>query len=84
MLGLAMEESSIQVHDSGNVLAPRAGRVASVRSDEGDWVHPGDALLDIVPDDYELEGRLFAHSSAMGPLLAAGNDAPGRGYRPPE
>ena len=68
MLGLAMEESRIQARDSGNVLAPRAGRVASVRVDEGEWVQPGDALLDIVPDDYQLEGRLFASSRAMGSI----------------
>ena len=68
ILGLAMEESRIQARDSGNVLAPRTGRVASVRAEEGDWVQPGDALLDVVPDDYELKGRLFASSSAMGAI----------------
>ena len=68
ILGLAMDKSRIQARDSGNVLAPRTGRVASVRAEEGDWVQPGDALLDVVPDDYELKGRLFASSSAMGAI----------------
>ncbi len=73
LLGLAMEESRIQVRDAGGVLAPRAGRVVSVRADEGDWVRPGDALLDVVPDAYRLEGRLFARSSAMGSIRVGQN-----------
>ena len=70
ILGLAMEQSRIQARDSGSVLAPRRGRVASVRAAEGDWVQPGDSLLDIVPDDYQLKARLFADSNAMGSIRA--------------
>ena len=60
---LSMEESRLRARESGIVLAPRAGRVASVRAGPGDWVAPGDALQDIVPTDAKLRARLFVCSS---------------------
>ena len=67
---LAMEESRLRARDSGTVLAPRAGRVASVRAGPGDWVAPGDALLDIVPAEAELKARLFVSSLGIGAIEA--------------
>ena len=66
MHALTMEESRIRARDSVNVLAPRTGRVASVRANEGDWIGPGHPLLDILPNDTGLIARLFVHSVAMG------------------
>lgn len=63
---LAMEESRIRAQETGIVLAPRSGRIASVRIGEGDWVRPGDAMLDILPNGVGLEARLFAGSAAVG------------------
>lgn len=65
---LAMEESRLRARESGTVLAPRAGRVASVRAGPGDWVAPGDALLDILPADAELKARLFVSSLGIGAI----------------
>ena len=65
---LAMEESRLRVRNSANILAPRAGRVASVRGNPGDWLRPGDPLLDIVPEDSGLKARLYAASAAMGAI----------------
>ena len=65
---LAMEESRLRARESGTVLAPRAGRVASVRAGPGDWVAPGDALLDILPADAELKARLFVSSLGIGAM----------------
>ncbi len=64
--GVAMEEARIRVRDSTHVLAPRSGRVASVRVGAGDWIEPGDTLLDILPSDVDLKARLFVNSGAMG------------------
>ena len=61
-----MEDARIRVRDATHVLAPRSGRVASVRLSEGDWVRPGDALLDILPIDVDLKARLLVRSSSMG------------------
>ena len=63
---LAMEESRILGEGAHRVLAPRDGTVVSVRVEAGDGVQPGQALLDIVPPDSELNGRLFVPSTAMG------------------
>lgn len=71
LYALAMEEA--HVRDSTHVLAPRSGRVASVRVGVGDWVRPGDALLDILPIDIGLKARLFVRSSAIG-LLDIGQE----------
>lgn len=65
---LTMEESRLRARESGTVLAPRAGRVASVRAGPGDWVAPGDALLDILPTDAELKARLFVSSLGIGAI----------------
>ncbi len=66
--GVAMEEARIRVRDSTHVLAPRSGRVASIRAGAGDWVRPGDELLDILPNDMGLKARLFVSSAAMGSM----------------
>ncbi len=66
--GVAMEEARIRVRDSTHVLAPRSGRVASIRVGAGDWVRPGDELLDILPNDVGLKARLFVSSAAMGSM----------------
>ena len=63
---LAMEESRIRGEGAHRVLAPRDGRVVSVRVDAGNGVQPGQALLDIVPAGSALRGRLLVPSSAMG------------------
>ena len=63
---LAMDESRIRGEGAHRVLAPRDGKVVSVRVDAGDGVQPGQALLDIVPRDSVLQGRLFVPSAAMG------------------
>ena len=65
---LTMEESRLRARESGTILAPRAGRVASVRAGPGDWVAPGDALLDILPMDAELKARLFVSSLGIGAI----------------
>ena len=65
---LAMEESRLRGRESGTVLSPRAGRVASVRAGLGDWVTPGDALLDILPTDAKLKARLFVSSLGIGAI----------------
>ena len=65
---LSMEESRLRARESGIVLAPRAGRVASVRAGPGDWVAPCDALQDIVPTDAELRARLFVSSVGTGAI----------------
>ena len=61
-----MEESRLRIRNAANILAPRSGRVASVRGSPGDWLRPGDPLLDIVPEDSGLKARLFVASGAMG------------------
>ena len=63
---LAMEESRIRGEGDQRVLAPRDGKVASVRVEAGDGVQPGQALLDIVPTGSDLQARLFVPSVAMG------------------
>lgn len=63
---LAMEESRLRARNAAGVLAPRAGRVASVLGNPGDWLSPGDPLLDIVPEGSGLKARLYATSSAIG------------------
>ncbi len=61
-----MEASRILGEGAFRILAPRNGTVASVRVEIGDAVQPGRALLDVVPTDSVLQGRLFAPSAAMG------------------
>ncbi len=73
LYALAMEEAHVHVRDSTHVLAPRSGRVASVRVGVGDWVRPGDALLDILPSGVDLKAHLFVRSSAIG-LLDIGQE----------
>ena len=63
---LAMEASRIRSEGITRVLAPRSGQVASVRLEVGDGVQPGQTLLDIVPPDSVLQGRLFVPPAAMG------------------
>ena len=63
---LKMEESRIRSEGTSRVLAPREGTVASVRVEVGDALHPLQTLLDIVPSDSVLLGRLFVPSAAMG------------------
>ena len=63
---LAMEESRLRVRNATSILAPRGGKIASVRGTAGDWLRPGESLLDIVPEDSGLKARLFATSAAMG------------------
>ena len=63
---LAVEESRVRSEGMRRVLAPRAGTVASIRVGVGDTVRPGYAMLDIVPDDVPMEGRLLVPSAAMG------------------
>ena len=63
---LAMEESRLLGEGTFRILASRDGTVASVRVEVGDAVQPGRTLLDIIPPDSVLQGRLFAPSAAMG------------------
>ena len=63
---LAMDESRLRNEGAFRYLAPRNGAVASVRVRAGDSVQPGTVLLDIVPEDGVLQGRLFAPPAAMG------------------
>ncbi|MCY3817872.1 MAG: HlyD family efflux transporter periplasmic adaptor subunit [Gammaproteobacteria bacterium] len=70
---LSMEETQVRVRDATHVLAPRSGRIASVRIGAGDWVRPGDVLLDILPSDVGLKARLFVSSAAMG-LVEVGQE----------
>ena len=63
---LAIDESRTRGAGASSFLAPRSGVVASVRVRPGDSVRPGDILLDIVPEDGEIQARLFAQSTAMG------------------
>lgn len=70
---LAMEASRIRGEGTHRVLAPRSGQVASVRVEIGDGIRPGQTLLDIVPPDSVLRGRLFVPSAAMG-FVAPGQE----------
>lgn len=63
---LAMEVWRIGSEVSTRVLAPRSGKVASVRVEIGDGVRPGQELLDIIPPESNLQGRLVVPSAAMG------------------
>ena len=63
---LAMEESRLRSEGAARLLAPRSGKIASVRVRVGDGVRPGQVLLDIVPEGGELQARLFAPPAAMG------------------
>lgn len=65
---LTMEETRVRAQNLSNVLAPREGRVASVRVGEGDWVQPGDILLDILPLEAGLQAQLFVGSDAVSGL----------------
>ena len=63
---LAVEETKIGAEESGRLLAPRNGRIGSVRAQPGDSVRPGDVLLDIMPVDGELQAKLFVSAGAIG------------------
>ena len=65
---LGMEESRLLASGDGRILAPRSGRIASIRIRNGEWTRPGQRLLDILPNDAELEARLFASGSAIGAI----------------
>lgn len=70
---LAVEESRVRSEGVRRVLAPRTGTVASMRVGIGDAVRPGYAMLDIVPDNAPMEGRLLVPSAAMG-FIEPGQD----------
>lgn len=63
---LAAQRSQVQAQQSGLVLAPRGGVVASVRVRDGDWVLPGMPLADVVASGGDLHARLFVAPTAMG------------------
>ena len=63
---LSMEETRIRSDLLATVLAPRSGRVSSLRVDVGDWIEVGDVIVDIIPQDVELIARLFVASRAVG------------------
>ena len=63
---LAMDEHRLRGEGAAKVLAPKRGIVASVRVGDGDAVHPGMTLLDILPEESALTARLFAPPEAMG------------------
>ena len=63
---LVAQQSQVQAEQSGLVLAPRQGVVASVRVRDGDWVLAGMPLADIVPSGGDLHARLFVAPAAMG------------------
>lgn len=65
---LAMDESRLQASRDGRILAPRSGRVASIRARSGEWTRPGEPLLDILPTEVDFEARLFAGAAAMGTI----------------
>ena len=65
---LDMEESRLLARGNGRILAPRSGRIASIRIRGGEWIRPGERLLDILPNDAKLEARLFASGSAIGAI----------------
>ncbi len=62
---LIAEQSRVQAQQTGLVLAPKDGLVASVRVRDGDWVETGKPLLDIVPLDSDLHARLYVAPLAM-------------------
>lgn len=70
---LAAQRSQVQAEQSGLVLAPRGGVVASVRVRDGDWVLTGMPLADIVPSGGDLHARLFVAPAAMG-FVEVGTD----------
>lgn len=65
---LAMDESRLQASRDGRILAPRSGRVASIRARSGEWIRPGEPLLDILPTEVDFEARLFAGAAAIGTI----------------
>ena len=70
---LAMDESRLRARRDGRILAPRSGRVASIRARSGEWIRPGEPLLDILPTEVDFEARLFAGAAAMG-TVAVGQE----------
>lgn len=62
---LDMEEARLMARGEQRVLSPTAGQVASIQAKAGDSVSPGDALLDIVPNDMKLRARLYVGPAAM-------------------
>ena len=70
---LAMDESRLQARHDGRILAPRSGRVASIRARSGEWIRPGEPLLDILPTEVDFEARLFAGAAAIG-TIAVGQE----------
>ncbi len=62
---LDMEEARLMARGEQRVLSPKAGQVASIQVRAGDSVSPGDALLDIIPNDMKLRARLYADPAAM-------------------
>lgn len=70
---LAIQGSQIRSEETMFVMAPRTGTVASMRVEVGDPVQHGQQLLDIVPANTELEGRLLVPSEGMG-FIEPGQD----------
>ncbi|MYD97553.1 MAG: HlyD family efflux transporter periplasmic adaptor subunit [Gammaproteobacteria bacterium] len=70
---LAMDESRLLADRDGRILAPRNGRIASIRARSGEWIRPGEPLLDILPTEVDFEARLFAGAAAMG-TVAVGQE----------
>ena len=60
-----MEEARLQASEEQLVLAPRDGRVASIRVQVGASVSPGDPLMDILPIEQSLQARLYADPAVM-------------------
>lgn len=62
---LNMDHTRIQAGAERLLLAPRAGRIASIQVLPGASLVPGQHLMDIVPIDERMQAMLFANPSAM-------------------
>ena len=63
---LAMEETRILSDEMARILAPRAGHAYSIMVNAGDWIAPGDVLLEILPEGSHYKARLSVPSSGIG------------------
>ena len=65
---LAMERTRILGNEMAKILAPRAGHASSIMANVGDWITPGDVLLDILPEGSLYKAQLSVGSSGIGNL----------------
>lgn len=63
---LSMEDTRVRSDLQVHVLAPKNGRVSSLRIEVGDWIEVGDVIVDVIPEDAELIARLSVSSRAVG------------------